>query len=343
MPNDNLFKRFWRQLCFDVPRMVTHKASRKRVGIVFLTITFVVLVFIAYWGPIAFFEYKFAGGVGAVAFLVIVYALAFSLRRGLKNSGNAITLGISAAPVPSLRQAIFEQRLILAAIINRGAFEAAQHSKGPLKIESGVVRASTIERLRAENLWETLPTPLRDRLASPEGSWTKEHAGKALLHLDAFAVLTWMLSPRFELASLRTASSKGVDMLRVALLKPDPIADFNFLRGETEIKAQQDPAVVYLTRLGNELVKRGVAEGEYEEDLEEYIEAYMAYASSIGEAEIMAEDLPIGGLLAGEAPISDILHLRGVSAVRLVTLQALQNALSTQGTLALQQVVLSLA
>ena len=343
MSSDNLFKRFWRQLRFDMPRMATHTASRRRVGIVFLTILFLILVFTAFWGPIAFFEYKFAGGVGALVAIVIMYALAFSLRRGLKNSGNAITLGISAAPAPSLRQAIFQQRLILATIINRGAFEAAQQSQRPLDFESGMARASTLDRLRAKNLWETLPIPLRDRLAAPEGSWTKEYTGKALLHLDAVAVLTWMLSPRSELASLRTASSEGRDTLRLALLKSDPIAELNFLRTETELRAQHDPATIYLKRLSNELIKRGIAEGELEEVLEEHAEAYMAYAASIGEAEIVAEDLPIGGLLVGEAPIDAIFHLRGVAAVRLVTLQALHNALSTRETAALQQMILSLA
>ena len=68
----------------------------------------------------------------------------------------------------------------------------------------------------------------------------------------------------------------------------------------------------------------------------------MAYAASIGEAEIVAEDLPIGGVLVGEAPTDVILHLRGVAAVRLVTLQALHSALSTHETVALQQMILSL-
>jgi hypothetical protein len=302
-----------------------------------------VLVFTAFWGPIAIFEYKFAGGAGAIAAILVMYALAFSLRRGLKNSGNAITLGISTAAPPSLRKAILQQRLILAVIINRAAFEAAEQSENPLKLESGVARASTLDRLRTEGLWETLPILIRDRLAAPEGSWTKECVGKALLHLDAIAVLTWMLSPQSELASLRTASGDGRETLRLALLKPDPIADLNFLRTETELQTQQDPAIIYIKRLGNELIKRGVAEGELEKVLEEHVGAYMAYAASIGEAEIVAEDLPIGSVLVGEAPTEVLLHLRGVAAVRLSTLQALQNALASQETAALQQMILSLA
>ena len=69
----------------------------------------------------------------------------------------------------------------------------------------------------------------------------------------------------------------------------------------------------------------------------------MAYGASIGEAEFVAEDLPLGGILVSEAPTEDIFHLRGVSAVRLVTLQALHDALFTKGTAALQQMILSLA
>lgn len=68
----------------------------------------------------------------------------------------------------------------------------------------------------------------------------------------------------------------------------------------------------------------------------------MVYAASIGEAEFIAEDLPLGGVLVGEAPTDDILHLRGVAAVQLVTLQALHNALLTRSTAALQQMILSL-
>jgi hypothetical protein len=242
-----------------------------------------------------------------------------------------------------LRQAIFNQRLILATIVNRAAFEIAERSKGPLSLETGIVRATMLDRLRAENLWETLPTPLRDCLATPEGSWTVEGAGKALLHLDAVAVLTWMLNPRSELASLRTASSEGRETLRQALLKPDPIAELNFLRTETELRAQHDPAIIYIKRLSNELIKRGVAKGELETSLEEHAGSYMAYAASIGEAEFVAEDLPLGGVLVSEARTEDILHLRGVAAVRLTTLRALHNALFTKGTEALQQMILSLA
>jgi hypothetical protein len=310
---------------------------------VLLTVLFLIVVFSAIYGPIALFEYKFGGGAAGIAIVVITYALALSLRRGLKSTGSAIVLGISATPAPSLRQAIFNQRLILATVVNRAAFEIAEQSKRPLNLETGIARAAMLDRLRAENLWETLPVPLRDRLAAPEGSWKKEGAGKALLHLDAVAVLTWMLNPQAELASLRTASSEGKETLRIALLKPDPIAELNFLRTETELRVQHDPAIIYLKRLSNELIKRGVAKGESETSLEEHAGAYMMYAASIGEAEFVAEDLPLGGVLVSEAPTDDILHLRGVAAVRIVTLQALRNALSTKGTTALQQMILSLA
>jgi hypothetical protein len=343
MSTDNIFRKFWSQLRFDVPRMATHAASRRRVGMGFLAILLMVLVFLAFYGPIALFEYKFGGGLGGLALVAISYALAFGLRSRLKKSGHTIALGISAAPPPSLRQAILKQRLILANLINRAAFEMAQQSESPLNLEAGVARASALDRLRAENLWETLPIPLRDRLAAPEGSWTKECSGKALLHLEAVAVLNWMLNPQAELASLRTASSIGGDTLRLALLHPDPIADLNFLRSETELQVQRDPTIIYLKRLSNELIKRGVVEGELEKPLEEHVGAYMAYAASIGEAEFVAEDLPLGGSLVGEASTEDILHLRGVAAVRFITLEALHDSLSSKGTVALQQMILSLA
>jgi hypothetical protein len=272
-----------------------------------------------------------------------MYALAFGIRKSFKNRGHTIVLGISATPAPSLRQEIFSQRLILATIVYRAAFEIAAQSKTPLRFEVGIARAGMLDRLRAENLWETLPAPLRDRLAAPEGSWTNEGAGKALLYMDAVAVLTWMLNPQSELASLRTASSKGQETLGIALLKPDPIAELNFLRTETELNVQHDPAIIYLKRLSNELIKRGVVTGELEMSLEKHATAYMAYAASIGEAEFVAEDLPLGGVLVSEAPTEDILHLRGVAAVRLITLQALHNALVTKGTAALQQMILALA
>ena len=343
MPSNSLFVKFWKQLRFDVPRMATHAASRKRVGIVLLTIVFLILVFSAFYGPIALFEYKFGGGIGGLAAVVIMYALAFGLRRGLKNTGNTIALGISAAPEPSLRQAILKQRLVLATVINRAAFEIAKQSEKPLNLETGTARTWMLERLRVENLWELLPTTLKDCLAAPEGSWTKDCAGRALLHLDAVAVLTWMLNPHSGLESLRTASNDGGETLRIALLKPDPIADLNFLRTETELQTQHDPAIIYLKRLSNELIKRGVAKGETEPSLDEYAGAYMTYAASIGEADIVAEDLPLGGVLVSEASTEEIFHLRGVAAVRLVTLQALQNALSTKGTADLEQMILSLA
>ena len=343
MSSDNLFGKFWRQLRFDVPRMATHAASRKRVGAVFLTVLFLIIFFSMIYGPIALFEYKFGGGAVGLAFVVVAYVLAFGLRRSWKNSGNTIALGITTTPAPSLRQAIFNQRLILATIVNRAAFEIAKRLERPPNLEVGVARAAMLDRLRAENLWDTLPIPLRGRLSAPEGSWTKEEAGKALLLLDAVAVLTWMLNPKSELASLRTASSEGGETLRLALLNPDPIAELNFLRTETELLAQHDPAIIYLTRLSNELIKRGVSDGELEVSLEEHAGAYMAYAASIGEAEFVSEDLPMGGVLVSEAPTEDILHLRGIAAVRLVTLQALQNALFTQGTVALREMILSLA
>ena len=69
--SNNLFRRFWLQLRFDVPRMTTHAASRKRVGMVFLTILFSIITFSAFYGPIALFEYKFGGGAGGLAVVAI--------------------------------------------------------------------------------------------------------------------------------------------------------------------------------------------------------------------------------------------------------------------------------
>lgn len=242
-----------------------------------------------------------------------------------------------------MRQEIFNQRLILSTIVNRAAFEATEQSKIPPNLKPGDARAAILHRLRAENLWENLPAPIRECLAAPEGSWTKEYVGKTLLHFDAVAVLTWMLSPQAELTPLRIALNERQEAPRLALSKPDPIADLNFLRTRAELHAQRDPSIVYLKRLSNELIKRGAIQGELEPAIEEHAAEYMAYAASIGEAEFMAEDLPLGGSLVSEAPVEDILHLRGVAAVRLVTLQALDDAVSTSRVVALQQMILSLA
>ena len=103
MSSNNLFRQWYRQLRFDVPRVATHAASRRRVGMVLLAVLFLIILFSLIYGPIALFEYKFGGGAVGLGIVVIMYVLAFSLRRVLKNTGNTIALGISAAPAPSLR------------------------------------------------------------------------------------------------------------------------------------------------------------------------------------------------------------------------------------------------
>jgi hypothetical protein len=85
MSSDNLFRRFWRHLRFDIPRVAAHATSRRRVGIVFLTVLFLILAFSVIYGPIALFEYKFGGGAIGLAIVVIMYVLAFGLRKGLRR------------------------------------------------------------------------------------------------------------------------------------------------------------------------------------------------------------------------------------------------------------------
>jgi hypothetical protein len=343
MSSNNLLKKFWRQLRFDVPRMAGHSASRRRVRTVFLTVLLLIVIYAAVLGPFALFEYKFAGGIGGVAACAIMYGLAFGIRRWFKNRGNTIVLGINTAPLPSLRQRILSQRVILATVLNRAAFEMARQSDHAPDLKAGAVRTALLNTLRAQNLWGSLPIPVRDRLAAPEGSWTEEEIRKALVHLDAVAVLNWMLNPESDLASLRIAADQGAHVLRNALLNPDPVAKLDFLRTETDLRIQRGPAVIYFKRLGNELIKRGVIEGELEPALVEHAGDYMAYAASIGEVEFVAEDLPLGSGLVSEAPTGTILFLRSVASVRFITLEALHSALVTNKTEALEQIALSLA
>ena len=65
----------------------------------------------------------------------------------------------------------------------------------------------------------------------------------------------------------------------------------------------------------------------------------MKYASYVGEADIVADDLPVGGELIGEAETAVLLALRGTAAVRLVTLAAIQQFLKEREMSGLEQAV----
>jgi hypothetical protein len=69
----------------------------------------------------------------------------------------------------------------------------------------------------------------------------------------------------------------------------------------------------------------------------------MAYAASVGDAEFVAEDLPMGNGLVSEAASEEVFRLRGLAAVRLVTLEAMKEVLRTKRIDALQQLILTLA
>ena len=343
MQIDGMYKRFWRQLCFDVPRLLSNAASRRRVSGVLVTLLVILLIFSAFYGAIAVFEYKFGGGIYGIALVCISYALAFGLRKGMQKTGNTIRLGMDVTPPTSLREEILNQRLILAVVVNRAAFEAARLSETLPTIELGVLRANMLDRLRVENLWERLPMQLRDCLAAPEGSWTKEKISGVLLHMEAVAVLGWMLDPQVELMPLRTIVNPNPASLRRALAKPDPVRQLSFLRSESEVQAECGPSHVYIRRLSNELIKRGNETGELDQDLEQYAGEYMAYAASVGDAEFVAEDLPMGNGLVSEAASEEVFRLRGLAAVRLVTLEAMKEVLRTKKIDALQQLILTLA
>jgi len=346
MPQDNLLKQWWRQLRFDIPRVRTHAASRRRVRFVLLSIFIVVVIITAYAGTVASLEYKSAGwwGVGAI---LIAYALAFAVRRGMKTRGNTVTLSLSTTPKPSLRHQLLDRRRILATLIGRAAYEVGLAHGQAAHLPAGSVRAAQLTRLRKDGLWDTLPQPLRDTLATPEGSWSGQQTGRALMHLQAVAVLHWALRANATVAPLRTAAIVDPGTLHSALADPDPDRNTHFLRSLSEIESQVSPTLAYLARLQNELVKRGEIQGEtaaqIDPTLDDQAEAYMIYAASTGDADLIAEDLPIGGQLISEAPTQDLLHLRGIAAVRIITLHALLDAIDNQGLGKLDEILLQLA
>jgi hypothetical protein len=72
--------------------------------------------------------------------------------------------------------------------------------------------------------------------------------------------------------------------------------------------------------------------------LDDHAEQYMAYALCVGEADIMADDLPIGGMLIREAETEALLRFRGTTAVRLITLQAVRQIVEEQSKVGLEGV-----
>ncbi len=326
---DNILKQWWRQLVFDVPRVWTHAPSRRRVGLVLLSMVAVGAALALFWGPFAYFEYHFGGGWAGVMAAVGMYALAFGVRRSLKRRGNTLTLNLSGAPSPSLRDELLKQRTILATLVYRAAFESKATQPGGNVALGGRVRAALLQRLRQRGLWDDLSLALRDMLSEPEGSWSRERIGRVLLQLEGVRVLSWAVTENCELPPLRTASKVGPEILETALAETDGTEPV-FLRSDSDIAAQVQPTRVYLARLQDELVQRGVIEGEVDAGIAGQMEAYMAYAVTNGEADLFAEDLPLGSGLVAEAGSAELMHLRGIAALRLVTLDALRQVLESR-------------
>jgi len=339
MADDNLIKRSWRQLVFDVPRFRVNAKSRRRVLIQMVLLVVFSCAWALYVGGLAFFEYRFAGGWWAVLWVAIMYALALSIRKVMKSRGNAITLSIDSTPSPHLRKKVLDQRLILATVVARGVFEAALRSGAIAEGAERNARAGQNQRLRREELWEDLPGGLRELLASPEGSWNEIPVNRALLYAEGVRVLNWLVREDCELADLRLSQTVGAQVLWGVLKEPDPARAINFLRPRVEVQREGHPTRVYLARLTSELVRRGASDGQQDALLDQNVEAYMRYAAYVGEADIVADDLPVGGRLIGEAETAVLLRLRGTVAVRLVVLEAILEILDGRGLGALVEVI----
>ena len=338
MADDNLIKRSWRQLVFDVPRFWTNAKSRRRVLIQLLVLAVVGGVWGLYVGGWALLEFRAVGWWGLL-WVGILYALAFSTRSVMKRRGNAITLSLDRTPAPHLRQRVLDQRLILATVVARAAFEAARKAGA---IAEGAVpnaRAVQNQRLRKDGIWDALPSGLNDLLASQEGSWGEAQINRALLYVEAVRVLNWFVREDCALADLRLSQVVSPNILETVLKEPDPARTINFLRRVVEVDREAGPAGVYLSRLTSELVKRGESDGERDGLVEEHVESYMKYAAYVGDADIMADDLPIGGELIGEAETPVLLALRGTGAVRLVMLGAARQLLIEEDPSALEEAV----
>ncbi|QMV18811.1 hypothetical protein GOB94_09050 [Granulicella sp. 5B5] len=337
MASNNLILRWWRQLRFDVPRMREHAPSRGRVGVVVLSIATVAGVVVLIFGPMGWFEHRYGGGWWGIGTVVLMYALALTVRRWMKRRNETTTLSLARATAPSQREGMLARRKIVATMVSRAAREVGLHAGVATDAPVGAVRAAQLQRLRAEGLWESVPTSLQAMLAAPEGSWNTETTGRVLVHLEVIVVLNWILKESYELPSLSRGGAVDGEMLREALIgKADR---GSYLRTEAEIARQEGPTRVYLARLQNELVKRGATEGEVDEEMEKYAGQYMMYAASVGEAEVVAEDLPLKGGLIRDAPTADLLHLRGVAAVRMVTLAATRDVLMGLGLERMDEVV----
>jgi hypothetical protein len=324
---DNFVKRWSRQLAFDLPRTKSNAASRKRVLLILLSVVTLVLMLGAFIGFIAYFEFRFAGRWGAILLALTIYGLALGSRRWMKRGRKPpLTLNVHTVRCPSLREGLLRQRTILASLVDRADFEA--RSAFGIRPEGGI-RARLIERLRHRRLWDAVPLPLQNLLSEPEGSWSRERIQRVRLQLEAVRVLSWALQEDYELHSLRTAADMNTDILRTALTHADRDSGIFFVRNWTEIEAQLVPARIYLERLHNELIKRNVTGGTFDTAMEERIEAYMTYAASIGEVEMVAEDLPLGGGLVAEASSEELVDLQSIAAVRYLNLQALRAAVES--------------
>ncbi len=321
--------------------MRSNAASRGRVGVVVLSIAFVGVFLTLIFGPMGWFEYRYGGGWWGIGVVVLSYALALMLRRGMKRRGGTTTLSLASATAPSLRKGLLARRKIVATMVSRAAREVGLRERVAMETPVGSVRAAQLQRLRREGLWESVPAPLQGMLAAPEGSWDTETTGRVLVHLEVVTVLNWALRASYELPSLSRGGAVDATMLREAVT--GRIAGENFLRTEAEIDRQEGPTRVYLARLQNELVRRGVTEGVVDEELEKYTGQYMSYAASVGDAEVVAEDLPLRGGLLGDATTADLLHLRGVAAVRMITLAGLRDVLTGKGLGRMDEVLVGMA
>ncbi len=297
---------------------------------VLITIAIIVLLFALYLTPFLYFEYRDTGLWG-VAAIIVIYAMAFTLRRSLKRRGNTITLSLGQAPAPRLYEDVRGQRRILSMLVARGALESAFRERTVAMPAEGDVRAAQLRRLREDGLWDDLALPVRDTLSAPEGSWTAEVAGRCLQAVEIVRVLSWFVTESAVLGSLRSAIADAQNAIRELIpqtLVREAAAPPAFLRTELEIGAQQAPAMAYLSRVHNELVKRGVKEGTFDESMGPQLAGYMQYAASVGEAEVVAEDLPVGTLLVAESSTEDLQYIMGLAASRYLALEMLRITLA---------------
>jgi hypothetical protein len=351
MASDNLLKQWWRQLRFDVPRLRSHPASRRRV----IAALFAALVFTSvmalFFGPLGWFEYRFGGGIWALIFIGVMYIFAFLWRYAMKRRSGTVALNLSAAPAPSLHKALLAQREVAAILVARAIHELSLLNQTDLAHPQGIVRASLIQRLRSDRLWDTLPPATAALLSSPEGSFSSDQTHRIVPFIEMVAVLSWMLREDIELPSLRNVVTSYNDTLEMVLEQPDPAPTVPFLRTLTEIASKTDPANIYLRRAQGELIQRKIIPPTPENPTESpaadadptvspfEVGQYLSYAVSLGEADLVAEDLPLGGGLISEASSPDLAQLVNIAAVRILTLEALQEAIKGKGLGKLQSLI----